>query len=76
MDHPGIVSRVTRFFSERGTNIRELSTESTRAAHTGAPVFNLTIEIELADSGAVDELSGAFEAFCAAENLDGELNAR
>ena len=75
MDHPGIVSGVTRFFSERGVNIRELSTETVRAAHTGAPVFNLMMEIEVADDSGIDDLRDGFEAFCAAEGLDGELVA-
>lgn len=75
MDHPGIVSGITRFFSERGVNIRELTTETTRAAHTGAPVFNLTMEVEAAADNSIGDLRDAFVAFCAAESLDGELIA-
>ena len=75
MDHPGIVSGVTRFFSDRSVNIRELTTETTRAAHTGAPVFNLTMELEVAADDLIGDLREAFVAFCAAESLDGELIA-
>ena len=75
MDHPGIVSGVTRFFSERGVNIRELSTETARAAHTGTPVFNLTMEVEVAVEETVGPLREAFEGFCESENLDGDLIA-
>ncbi len=75
MDHPGIVSGVTRFFSERGVNIRELSTDTERAAHTGAPVFNLTMEIEVASDQEIRELREAFAAFCEAQALDGDLIA-
>lgn len=75
MDHPGIVSGVTRFFSDHGVNIRELTTETVRAAHTGAPVFNLTMEIEVAADDAISALRDAFDAFCTAESLDGELIA-
>ena len=75
MDHPGIVSGVTRFFSDRGLNIRELSTETARAAHTGAPVFNLKMEIEVSAEDGIGELQQAYAAFCAAEDLDGELIA-
>jgi glycine cleavage system transcriptional repressor len=75
MDHPGIVSGITRFFSDRGVNIRELTTETTRAPHTGAPVFNLTMEIEIIADDTIGELREAFEAFCSAESLDGELIA-
>ncbi len=76
MDHPGIVSGITRFFSERSANIRNLTTETTRAAHTGAPVFSLTMEVELAAAERQDELREAFAAFCATEGLDGELADR
>ncbi len=75
MDHPGIVSSVTRFFSDRGVNIRELATETTRAPHTGAPVFNLTMEVEVVANDKIGELREAFEAFCTTESLDGELLA-
>lgn len=75
MDHPGIVSGVTRFFSDRGVNIRELTTETVRAAHTGTPVFNLTMELEVAADDAIGALRDAFDAFCTAESLDGELIA-
>lgn len=75
MDHPGIVSRVTGFFSDRGVNIRELSTDTERAAHTGAPVFNLTMEIEFSTDEDIAPLRDAFEGFCGEENLDGELVA-
>lgn len=76
MDHPGIVSRVTGFFSDRSVNIRELSTDTERAAHTGAPVFNLTMEVELAEQDGAGRLFEAFDAFCAQEGLDGKLIAR
>ena len=75
MDHPGIVSGVTRFFSDRGVNIRELSTETERAAHTGAPVFSLTMQIEVTSNQAIGELREAYSAFCDSEGLDGELIA-
>lgn len=75
MDHPGIVSRVTGFFSQRGVNIRELTTDTERAPHTGAPVFNLSMEIEVAEEAVVASLIEAFEDFCGKEGLDGELTA-
>ncbi len=74
MDHPGIVSGVTHFFSDRGVNIRDLTTETVRAAHTGAPVFNLKMEIEVDADDLAIEVRNAFDAFCVAGNLDGELS--
>jgi glycine cleavage system transcriptional repressor len=73
MDHPGIVHRVAAFFSERGVNIAELSTDTERAAHTGAPIFNLNMEIEAPVDESLEALSDAFRTFCDQENLDGRL---
>lgn len=75
MDHPGIVRGVTAFFSDRGVNIRELSTDTQRAAHTGAPVFNIKMEIEVPAGDEIDPLREAFQAFCEREDLDAELIA-
>jgi len=75
MDHPGIVSGVTTFFSTRGANIRELETDTERAPHTGAPVFSLTMEVEVAAPEGVEGLKMDFLAFCEREGLDGSINA-
>ena len=75
MDHPGIVHGVTAFFSERGVNIRELTTDNRPAAHTGVPVFNMQMQIEVAAEEQVELLREAFHTFCEQEGLDGELMA-
>lgn len=71
MDHPGIVNGIARFFSERGINIRDLHTDTERAAHTGTPIFNLSMTVELHDQVDVAELARSFDGFCDAEDLDG-----
>ena len=43
MDHPGIVSNIAGFLSDRGINIQELDTRSYSAAHTGTPMFALSM---------------------------------
>ena len=75
MDHPGIVHRVTAFFSGRGANIIELSTDTKRAAHTGAPIFNLQLEVEIAATDDVGLLEEAFQVFCEEEALDGTMTS-
>lgn len=75
MDHPGIVSRIAGFFSERSINIRELNTETEPAAHTGTPIFNLLMIVELPASVKVAALRRDFEAFCEEQDLDGSLEA-
>ena len=72
LDHPGIVHGIAAFFSEHGINIRELETQTRQAAHTGAPVFNVEMEIEVA-ADALDALQEAFVEFCDDQGLDGEL---
>jgi glycine cleavage system transcriptional repressor len=73
MDHPGIVSGVTAFFSARGANILELETGTERAPHTGTPVFSLKMEIEMGAGESADTLDADFRAFCEREGLDGEV---
>ncbi|MGE0625222.1 MAG: glycine cleavage system protein R [Pseudomonadales bacterium] len=75
MDHPGIVSGVTAFFSSRGVNIRELTTDTEPAPHTGTPVFSMRMEIEVGGGEAVDTLATDFQAFCEREGLDGDLTS-
>ena len=73
VDHPGIVHGIAAFFSERGINIRVLETQTRPAPHTGAPVFNVHMEIEVQEPERVEPLREAFLAFCEAEDLDGDL---
>jgi len=75
MDHPGIVNRIAGFFSSRGINIRELNTETEHAAHTGTPIFNLTLTVELPAHTNAATLASAFEAFCDEHGLDGTLRS-
>lgn len=74
MDHPGIVHGIAGFFSARNINIRELETETERAPHTGTPIFNLTLTVEVPPGTRVAQLRHDFEAFCDERDLDGTLN--
>ncbi len=74
MDHPGIVHGIAGFFSSRNINIRELETETERAAHTGTPIFNLQMTIEVPHGTKVAQLRHEFEAFCEERDLDGVLD--
>lgn len=73
MDHPGIVTRVANFFSDRGINILQLDTDAQPAPHTGTPMFNLSMTIAVPANENAPRLRQQFEAFCEAEDLDGEL---
>ena len=75
LDHPGIVHAIAAFFSSRGVNIRDLTTETSPAAHTGTPIFNVSLVAEVPADFKVRELKEAFDEFCDAEDLDGHLQA-
>jgi len=75
IDHPGIVHAIADFFSSRGINIRDLHTDTTPAAHTGTPIFNVTLVAEVPATLKVHDLKAGFDAFCADEDLDGRLEA-
>ena len=75
MDHPGIVHRVADFFSNQGINIVDLRTETTPAAHTGTPLFSLSMTIELPARANGPQLEVSFQTFCEEEDLDGEMAA-
>jgi glycine cleavage system transcriptional repressor len=74
VDHPGIVHGIASFFSEHGINIRELETQTQPAAHTGAPVFNVRMEIEVQNTMDRTRLVDSFQQFCTDEGLEAEIS--
>jgi glycine cleavage system transcriptional repressor len=75
MDHPGIVHEIAGFFSGRQINIEDLTTDTQPAAHTGTPIFSLTMRVEIPASAQPRALRAAFEEFCAERDLDGTLES-
>ncbi len=75
LDHPGIVHAIAAFFSARGINIRDLQTDTAPAAHTGTPIFSVTLVAELPADIKVHAVKEEFEKFCAEQDLDGRLEA-
>lgn len=73
MDHPGIVQTVAGFFSARGINIEEMNTGSYAAAHTGTPMFSLSMSVAIPADSSVSSLKTDFGHFCDELNLDGIL---
>jgi glycine cleavage system transcriptional repressor len=70
MDHPGIVHDVAAFFSGREINIEEMNTGSYHAAHTGTPMFSLSMVISIPADIAIARLRDEFMDFCDELNLD------
>lgn len=73
LDHPGIVHDITDFLSSRGVNIQELETSSYAAAHTGTPMFSISMLVGIPASVTVAKLRSEFLEYCEEQNLDGSI---
>jgi len=70
LDHPGIVQQIAGFFSKRNINIHDMYTNSHRAAHTGSPMFTLSMTVEIPAATHISTLREQFMEFCDQLNLD------
>ncbi len=70
IDHPGIVHRLSRFFSERSINIRELTTDRYAAPHTGTPLFAVTLRVDVPAGHRLGDLRERLVAFADELNID------
>lgn len=75
MDQPGIVHSVTEFFSSRDINIESLATEAYAAAHTGTPMFVLSLVAEIPAEYRLSELRQIFLEFCDDLAIDASIEA-
>lgn len=73
IDNPGIVHEITGFFSNKHINIEEMHTSTYAAAHTGTPMFCLSVEVKMPDSLDIEGLSDEFIAFCDDRSLDATI---
>lgn len=73
LDHPGIVHHIASFFSQQNINIEELDTGTYAAAHTGSPMFSLTMVVKVPADKGFRELRDAFLDFCDERNLDATI---
>lgn len=73
MDHSGIVHEVANFFSHREINIEDLSTWTYAAAHTGTPMFALSMTVSVPVTLQIGRLRQEFTEFCDELNLDATL---
>ena len=73
MDHPGIVYKIANFFSSRSINIRELNTNSYAAAHTGTPMFTMSMVVNVPTDVRIATLREDFLDFCDNLNMDAVL---
>lgn len=73
IDQPGIVHRVAEFFSSRNINIESLNSDSYNAAHTGTPMFALTMTVNIPADQSIAQLRDQFLDFCDLLNMDGMM---
>lgn len=73
LDHPGIVNQLAGFFSSRGINIHDLSTDSYRAAHTGTQMFSASMTVHIPSDISIAQMREEFLDFCDELNLDAAL---
>lgn len=73
MDHPGIVHEIADFFATRDINIEEMNTWTYPAAHTGAPMFSLSMTVSLPAGVHIGRLRDEFTSFCDNLNLDATI---
>ncbi|MBT8130826.1 MAG: glycine cleavage system protein R [Gammaproteobacteria bacterium] len=73
LDEPGIVHNLAGFFAKRDIDIAELNTRSYAAAHTGAPMFAVQMNINVPGQIHIAGLREEFMEFCDRLNLDAIL---
>jgi glycine cleavage system transcriptional repressor len=75
LDHPGIVQMLAAFFAERNINIENLTTDSHPAAHTGTPIFELQMRVDVPAGIDTNTLREQFITFCDERGIDASLEA-
>ncbi len=70
LNQPGIVSKLSSFFSSRGINIHDMSTNAYKAAHTASPMFSIRMIIDVPAHVQISHLREDFLDLCDEDNLD------
>ncbi len=73
LEQPGIVARVTGFFTGHGIWIEDLATRSYRVPHTGAPMVTLNLVLGVPGRIHIGGLREEFLDFCDEQNWDAVL---
>lgn len=73
IDQPGLVHRVADFFSSRNINIETLNTDSYNAAHTGTPMFAISMTVNIPADQSIAQIREQYLDFCDNLNMDGMM---
>jgi glycine cleavage system transcriptional repressor len=76
IDHPGIVNKLSSFFSKKGINIQNLETDNYHAPHTGTPMFSVEMTVNVPVNTPKVNLRNEFLDFCEQMNLDATMEAK
>lgn len=71
IDQPGIVHQVAEFFSSRNINIESLNTDAYKAAHTGTPMFAVSMTVNIPADQSIAQIREQYLDFCDRLNMDG-----
>ncbi len=75
MDNPGIVYKLTDFFSSKDINIQNLQTDRYPAPHTGTQMFAIEMVITVPQTIIINDLRDDFLDLCEDMNLDASIEA-
>ena len=70
IDQPGIINQIAGFFSNQGINIQELNTMRYPAAHTGAPLFSMSMTVNIPMDISLSGMREQFFTLCDEQNID------
>ncbi|SEQ36498.1 glycine cleavage system transcriptional repressor [Ectothiorhodospira magna] len=73
LDQPGIVHQLVGFFTARAVGIRELNSHAYVASHSGTPMLNAHLSVEIPTTEHIASLREDFLDFCDELNLDGVI---
>jgi glycine cleavage system transcriptional repressor len=71
IDQPGLVHQVADFFTSRNINIESLNTDSYNAAHTGTPMFSISLTVNIPADQSIAQIREQYLDFCDSLNMDG-----
>ena len=73
LDQQGIVFGLANFFAAHDIEIADVSTSSYAAAHTGAPMFAVQMDVNIPATIHIAELRDNFHELCEQLNFDGTI---
>lgn len=73
LDQQGIVYNLANFFASNDIEIADVATRHYAAAHTGAPMFEVQMAINIPASVHVAQFRDEFHEFCDQMNMDAIL---